>query len=189
MIDSKDIVVAFVIFDLMHRINCLLIPVHLKFSCFHVFFPCLVQWSCNGPLIELLMSNVLITSVLVENTAKIIAEGDMLVNYNNIHKVFYQSFKDTLSNTIFYDILYWLALHLQVLWEPFLEPWSFQINMIRDHDKNALLHNGIITDIELVSTTQLNINITKSLCEVCAHYIFHVVCNYNYGYFVVLDFL
>ncbi|XP_057249486.1 uncharacterized protein LOC104905906 isoform X4 [Beta vulgaris subsp. vulgaris] len=97
------------------------------------------RWSCNGPLIELLMSNVLITSVLVENTAKIIAEGDMLVNYNNIHKV---------------------------LWEPFLEPWSFQINMIRDHDKNALLHNGIITDIELVSTTQLNINITKSLCEV-----------------------
>ncbi|KNA24149.1 hypothetical protein SOVF_018610 isoform A, partial [Spinacia oleracea] len=92
--------------------------------------------SGNGPLIEVLMRNL---TVLVENTSKFSAEGDLLINYNNIDKV---------------------------VWEPLLEPWSFQVKIIRNRDKSTPLDSGIITDILLKSTTQLNINITKSFCEV-----------------------
>ncbi|XP_021760935.1 LOW QUALITY PROTEIN: uncharacterized protein LOC110725772 [Chenopodium quinoa] len=92
--------------------------------------------SGNGPLIELLMKDLFF---LVENTTNFSAEGDLLVNYNNIHKV---------------------------MWEPLLEPWSFQVTMTRNYDKDAPLGCGNITDVLLESTTQLNINITKSLCEV-----------------------
>ncbi|KAL2927751.1 putative vacuolar protein sorting-associated protein 13A [Bienertia sinuspersici] len=95
--------------------------------------------SCNGPLIEIYLRNLHVKAILIENTTKFFIVGDLLVNYNNIHKV---------------------------LWEPFLEPWSFEVNMIRNHDTNALLDGGIITDIQLESTTQLNLNITTSLCEV-----------------------
>ncbi|XP_021771679.1 uncharacterized protein LOC110735802 isoform X2 [Chenopodium quinoa] len=92
--------------------------------------------SGNGPLIELLMRDLFF---LVENTTNFSAEGDLLVNYNNIHKV---------------------------MWEPLLEPWSFQVTMTKNYDKDAPLGCGNITDVLLESTTQLNINITKSLCEV-----------------------
>ncbi|XP_057532669.1 uncharacterized protein LOC130810577 isoform X2 [Amaranthus tricolor] len=99
----------------------------------------LTDWICNGPLIELLMMNLRITTMIVKNTIEFSSNGDLHVNYNNIHKV---------------------------LWEPFLEPWSFQVIMVRNYGKNASLDNGIITDVHLESTNQLNINITKSMCEV-----------------------
>lgn len=63
-----------------------------------------------------------------------------------------------------------MPLHLQVVWEPLLEPWSFQVKIIRNRDKSTPLDSGIITDILLKSTTQLNINITKSFCEVSFYF-------------------
>lgn len=55
-----------------------------------------MQLSGNGPLIEVLMRNL---TVLVENTSKFSAEGDLLINYNNIDKVLHLH-SDTLSGTV-----------------------------------------------------------------------------------------
>ncbi|KAK9757453.1 hypothetical protein RND81_01G163800 [Saponaria officinalis] len=97
------------------------------------------RWSFNGPLIELLMKNLRLESSVTQNSLKFVAEGDLLVNYNNI---------------------------LKVLWEPFVEPWSFKVFGIRKWDKSSLLDCGIVTDAQLESTTVLNMNVTKSFCEV-----------------------
>jgi len=47
----------------------------------------LMQWSCNGPLMELLMRNLRIEMSLLQKTINFSTEGDLFVNYNNIHKV------------------------------------------------------------------------------------------------------
>ncbi|KAJ8450353.1 hypothetical protein Cgig2_004810 [Carnegiea gigantea] len=96
-------------------------------------------WSCNGPLMELLMRNLRIEMSLLQNTINFATEGDLFVNYNNIHKV---------------------------MWEPFVEPWSFQINLMRKFDNIALLDTGTMTEVQLESTTELNVNVTTSLFEV-----------------------
>ncbi|KAL9243679.1 hypothetical protein vseg_017537 [Gypsophila vaccaria] len=97
------------------------------------------RWNFNGPLIELLLKNLRVETSLTQNSLRFIAEGDLLVNYNNI---------------------------LKVLWEPFVELWSFKVFVIRKRDKSALLDSGFITDVQLESTAVLNINVTKSICEV-----------------------
>lgn len=56
--------------------------------------------------------------------------------------------------------------YLQVMWEPFIEPWSFQVKLIRKYAGNALLDASTITDVYLKSTDQLNLNITEPLIEV-----------------------
>ncbi|XP_074272572.1 intermembrane lipid transfer protein VPS13-like isoform X1 [Silene latifolia] len=97
------------------------------------------RWSFNGPLIELLMKNLCIETSLTENSIRFVSDGDLLINYNNILKVF---------------------------WEPFIEPWTFRVHVIRQWDKSALFDSGIVTDVQLESITELNVNITKSFCEV-----------------------
>ncbi|KAE9461490.1 hypothetical protein C3L33_06604, partial [Rhododendron williamsianum] len=96
------------------------------------------QWNSKGPLMEVLMRNFLWHANMVENKVEGSVAGDLRVNYNNIHKV---------------------------LWEPFIEPWNFELNFSRLHAKSALLSNAIMTDFHLTSTAQLNLNITVSLVE------------------------
>ncbi|KAH9604179.1 hypothetical protein KSS87_004595 [Heliosperma pusillum] len=99
------------------------------------------RWSFNGPLIELLVKNLCIETSLTETSIRFVSDGDLLINYNNILKVF---------------------------WEPFIELWSFKVHVIRRWDKSAVFDSGIITDVQLESITELNVNITKSFCEVIA---------------------
>lgn len=56
---------------------------------------------------------------------------------------------------------------LKVSWEPFVEPWQFLFTLTRDQEISVLPNRSLSTDIILESTTQLNINITESLVEVC----------------------
>ncbi|CAI9279660.1 unnamed protein product [Lactuca saligna] len=55
---------------------------------------------------------------------------------------------------------------LQVLWEPFLEPWKFQLSLRREQGKSALQNSPVMTDVHLESTMNLNNNVTESLIEV-----------------------
>ncbi|THG06671.1 hypothetical protein TEA_005294 [Camellia sinensis var. sinensis] len=96
------------------------------------------SWSSKGPLLEILMSNLLWHVHMAENKLEGSVAGDLQINYNNIHKV---------------------------LWEPFVEPWKFQLNITRVHEKSALLNSAFMTDIHLTSTAQLNLNVTESLIE------------------------
>ncbi|XP_028107933.1 uncharacterized protein LOC114306815 isoform X2 [Camellia sinensis] len=96
------------------------------------------RWSSKGPLLEILMSNLLWHVHMAENKLEGSVAGDLQINYNNIHKV---------------------------LWEPFVEPWKFQLNITRVHEKSALLNSAFMTDIHLTSTAQLNLNVTESLIE------------------------
>ncbi|XVF23437.1 hypothetical protein REPUB_Repub13aG0038400 [Reevesia pubescens] len=96
------------------------------------------RWSCSGPLLEILLRNFLLRANMTQNSMESAVACDLQVNYNNIHKVF---------------------------WEPFLEPWKFEMDFIRKQELNALLDNSIITDIHLVSTGHLNFNFTESLIE------------------------
>ncbi|KAL8141634.1 hypothetical protein V2J09_014666 [Rumex salicifolius] len=97
------------------------------------------RWSCNGPLVELILRNLYLETIIEEKSLQVSASSNLNINYNNIHKV---------------------------LWEPFVEPWAFQISILRKHDKSGLLGNGIIVDVQLKSTTELNLNFTESLIEV-----------------------
>ncbi|CAK9182445.1 unnamed protein product [Ilex paraguariensis] len=97
------------------------------------------RWISNGPLLEILIRNLLLVASISERKMEGSVAGDLQVSYNNIHKV---------------------------LWEPFIEPWNFQLGITRKHDKSALLSNAIMTDIHLKSTTQLNMNFTESFMEV-----------------------
>ncbi|KAI7990467.1 putative vacuolar protein sorting-associated protein 13C [Camellia lanceoleosa] len=96
------------------------------------------RWSSKGPLLEILMRNLLWHVHIAENKLEGSVAGDLQINYNNIHKV---------------------------LWEPFVEPWKFQLNITRVHEKSALLNSAFMTDIHLTSTAQLNLNVTESLIE------------------------
>ncbi|XP_048230004.1 uncharacterized protein LOC8267449 isoform X1 [Ricinus communis] len=96
------------------------------------------RWSCGGPLLEILMRNSLLQLAVTENSVDSSVASDLEVNYNNIHKV---------------------------LWEPFVEPWKFQINMIRRQKRSALLNCSGTTDIHLSSTAPLNLNCTESFIE------------------------
>ncbi|XP_059667459.1 uncharacterized protein LOC132312914 [Cornus florida] len=97
------------------------------------------RWSSNGPLLEILMRNLLLDTNMNDKKMECSVSGDLQVNYNNINKV---------------------------LWEPFVEPWKFQLNVTRKYEKSALLNSAIMTDFCLFSTAQLNLNVTESLVEV-----------------------
>lgn len=51
------------------------------------------------------------------------------------------------------------------MWEPFLEPWSFELNMTRKYE-GYILNGYAVTDVYLKSTKLLNFNITEPLVEV-----------------------
>jgi hypothetical protein len=97
--------------------------------------------SSNGPLLEILTRNLLLNGKVSENEIRGSVASDLQVNYNNIHKV---------------------------LWEPFVEPWKCNLSINRRQEKSALLDSEIMTNINLSSTTQLNLNITESFIEVAS---------------------
>ncbi|GAV67143.1 LOW QUALITY PROTEIN: DUF1162 domain-containing protein/Chorein_N domain-containing protein [Cephalotus follicularis] len=96
------------------------------------------RWSCSGPLFEILLRNLLLQANATEDSLKSEVFCDLQVNYNNNHKV---------------------------CWEPFVEPWKFQMHLIRKHETTAVLNNSAITNIHLISTAQLKLNITESFFE------------------------
>lgn len=53
---------------------------------------------------------------------------------------------------------------LKVFWEPFIEPWQFEINMIRKQEMS--LNSSAMTNIHLQSRGHLSLNFTESLIEV-----------------------
>nr|XP_043636090.1 uncharacterized protein LOC122607220 [Erigeron canadensis] len=97
------------------------------------------KWSSSGPLLEILMGSFLFHGIITENLMEGSIDSELQVNYNNIHKV---------------------------LWEPFLEPWKFQVSLRREHGKSALQNSPIMTDVHVESRMNLNINVTESLIEV-----------------------
>ncbi|KAL7619219.1 hypothetical protein Lser_V15G00548 [Lactuca serriola] len=86
-----------------------------------------------------LMGSLLFHGIITANVMEGSVDSELQVNYNNIHKV---------------------------LWEPFLEPWKFQVSLRREQGKSALQNNPVMTDFHLESTMNLNINVTESLIEV-----------------------
>ncbi|XP_009615133.1 uncharacterized protein [Nicotiana tomentosiformis] len=96
------------------------------------------KWSSSGPLLELLMTNLLLRSNIAGNEMEGLVKCEVQVNYNNIDKA---------------------------LWEPFLEPWKVQLS-IRRHDDHSLLSSDVTSNLHIESTTQLNLNLTESLIEV-----------------------
>ncbi|CAI9269176.1 unnamed protein product [Lactuca saligna] len=97
------------------------------------------QWGSNGPLLEIIMGSLLFHGIITANVMEGSVDSELQVNYNNIHKV---------------------------LWEPFLEPWKFQVSLRREQGKSALQNSPVMTDVHLESTMNLNINVTESLIEV-----------------------
>ncbi|CAL9110355.1 unnamed protein product [Musa acuminata var. zebrina] len=95
------------------------------------------RWSYHGPILETLMKNMLIQFNRTEDVTEGSAVADLLINYNNIDKV---------------------------MWEPFLEPWSFELNMTRKYE-GYILNGYAVTDVYLKSTKLLNFNITEPLVE------------------------
>ncbi|KAM3303588.1 putative protein isoform X1 [Capsicum chacoense] len=96
------------------------------------------KWSSSGPLLELLMTNLLLHSTVTGNEMEGLMKCEVEVNYNNID---------------------------MVSWEPFLEPWEIQLS-IRRNDDRSLLSSDITSNLHIKSTTQLNLNLTESLIEV-----------------------
>ncbi|KAK0593757.1 hypothetical protein LWI29_035407 [Acer saccharum] len=96
------------------------------------------RWSCSGHLLEILICNFMLHTSVTESSMDGSVTSELKVNYNNIRKV---------------------------SWEPFIEPWKFQINMTRKHEMTTLLNSSFITDIDLTATAQLNLNLTESLVE------------------------
>ncbi|XP_042063835.1 uncharacterized protein LOC121807630 isoform X1 [Salvia splendens] len=93
----------------------------------------------NGPLLEFLVRNSSFWSTVTEDEIEGSLGCDLQVNYYNIDKV---------------------------LWEPFLEPWKFQLSMSRKQDERALFSGTITTDINLESKTHLNLNLNEPIIEV-----------------------
>ncbi|EFH50478.1 hypothetical protein ARALYDRAFT_910516 [Arabidopsis lyrata subsp. lyrata] len=96
------------------------------------------KWGCSGMLLEGLMRNFLLQANLTEKNMESLVSCDLEVNYNNMHKV---------------------------LWEPFIEPWNFDIKLSRKFDANSLLNNAGLTEVIVASSNHLNLNITESLFE------------------------
>ncbi|KAG8383676.1 hypothetical protein BUALT_Bualt04G0038600 [Buddleja alternifolia] len=95
-----------------------------------------MQLTSNGPLLEFLLRNSIIRSILNDNEIEGSVRCDLQVNYYNIDKV---------------------------LWEPFMETWKFQLSMSRRHDERALFNKDIMTDINLESATHLNESIIEAV--------------------------
>ncbi|XP_074563233.1 LOW QUALITY PROTEIN: uncharacterized protein LOC141819877 [Curcuma longa] len=114
--------------------NCVDLKLHLKKGTLLLSDG---RWSYHGPILETLTKNML---VQFKQTADIIegsAAADLLINYNNIDKV---------------------------MWEAFLEPWSFELNWTRKY-MGHVLNSYAVTDVLLNSRKQLNLNITEPLIE------------------------
>ncbi|KAI0504558.1 hypothetical protein KFK09_015510 [Dendrobium nobile] len=96
------------------------------------------RWSFHGPILEMLIKNMVIQLNQRKDSLEGSGFSDLLINYNNIDKV---------------------------MWEPFVEPWSFQITLVRKGAGNFLFAQPKTTDICMDSTNQLKLNITEPLIE------------------------
>ncbi|KAI3467952.1 hypothetical protein Pfo_024615 [Paulownia fortunei] len=101
----------------------------------------LTDWkrTSNGPLLEFLVRNSIFWSTVTEDEIEGSVGCDLQVNYYSIDKV---------------------------LWEPFVEPWKFQLSMSRKQDERTLFSGAIMTDINLESKTHLNLNLNEPIIEV-----------------------
>ncbi|CAM0910801.1 unnamed protein product [Alopecurus aequalis] len=95
------------------------------------------RWSSHGPVIETLVKNLSLQFSQMNDGTEVSASVDFLVNYNNIDKV---------------------------MWEPFVEPSSFQLNVLRKCADHALDVTPS-TEVSLNSSKQLNVNISEPLIE------------------------
>lgn len=95
------------------------------------------RWSSHGPVIETLLKNLTVQFSQMKDRTEVSAFVDLLVNYNNIDKV---------------------------MWEPFVEPSRFQLNMLRKCG-DCGLDISPSTDVCLSSSKQLNLNISEPLIE------------------------
>ncbi|XP_044509521.1 uncharacterized protein LOC123228248 isoform X4 [Mangifera indica] len=96
------------------------------------------RWSSSGHLLQIIIRNSRLHFCLTESSMESSVATELHVNYSNIRKV---------------------------SWEPFIEPWKFEMKIIRKHEMIALLNSSIFTDIYLTATAQLNLNVTESLVE------------------------
>ncbi|KAF5748859.1 putative vacuolar protein sorting-associated protein 13B-like isoform X3 [Tripterygium wilfordii] len=96
------------------------------------------RWSSGGPLLEILLRNFHLHASAAGNCLESLVTSELEVNYNNIHKV---------------------------LWESFIEPCKFEISMTRKQETAALMNSSMNTDISITSMAQLNLNFTESLIE------------------------
>ncbi|KAK9134941.1 hypothetical protein Syun_014271 [Stephania yunnanensis] len=106
------------------------------------------RWSCNAPLLEVLVRNLLLLIDASQKGTEVSIVGDLMVNYKSIHSV---------------------------MWEPFIEPWGFELKMIQIHRQSALLNTFVTTDIHLKSMTHLNLNVTEPLIEYCEPWVNELV--------------
>ncbi|EMS47217.1 Putative vacuolar protein sorting-associated protein 13A [Triticum urartu] len=95
------------------------------------------RWSSHGPVIETLVKNLSLQFSQMGVETEVSAFVDFLINYNNIDKV---------------------------MWEPFIEPSSFQLNILRKCADHAL-DVSPSTEVSLNSSKQLNVNISEPLIE------------------------
>ncbi|KAL6541687.1 hypothetical protein OROGR_011173 [Orobanche gracilis] len=93
----------------------------------------------NGPLLEFLVRNPNIWSTVTDDKIDGSVECELQMNYYSVDKV---------------------------LWEPFIEPWKFQLSINRKQDLRALLSGATMTDINVESKTHLNLNLNESIIEV-----------------------
>ncbi|KAL5715325.1 hypothetical protein ACHQM5_017158 [Ranunculus cassubicifolius] len=148
-VDSVDISVSHQLFYVWHRLgdqspetgsseySSIRINLTLQLRKLSVL---LTDWtcSCNGPVLEILLRNLMLHSDTTASSMQVSLASDLLVNYFNIQKV---------------------------VWEPFIETWSFLLNLNRTLTHSSL-KAALVTDIHLTSTAQLNMNITEPAIEV-----------------------
>ncbi|KAK1306903.1 hypothetical protein QJS10_CPA10g00690 [Acorus calamus] len=96
------------------------------------------RWHSSDPILEILMRNIAAKASKMENVFECSILGDLLGSYNNFQKI---------------------------MWEPFVEPWSFQLNLVRTQDQNVILSGPTVTDIHIQSAVQLNLNLTEPFLE------------------------
>ncbi|KAF9620453.1 hypothetical protein IFM89_012630 [Coptis chinensis] len=99
--------------------------------------------SCNGPILEILLKNLVLRSDTIGSAMEASLASDMLVNYFNIQKV---------------------------MWEPFIEIWDFKLDVIRTQNQSSFLNTSAVTDIHLTLTAQLNLNLTVPGIELEIHW-------------------
>ncbi|KAJ1693233.1 hypothetical protein LUZ63_009931 [Rhynchospora breviuscula] len=95
------------------------------------------RWSYHGPIMEAFLKNVTMQVEQMDSKTEASMCVDLLINYNNIDKV---------------------------MWEPFVEPWSFHSNFVRKV-AGGVTRTYATTDVHLKSLKELNINITEPLIE------------------------
>ncbi|KAH9330462.1 hypothetical protein KI387_002570, partial [Taxus chinensis] len=96
------------------------------------------RWSCNAPIMEIFVRPISVHAIWSDGTMDISLSSELQINYHNVHKV---------------------------AWEPFLEPWSMQCQFIRKPGCDGLLNTTPATNIDVKSSSKLNLNLTEALMQ------------------------